>query len=156
MTLEEAVVTALKANATLQTLFGASPNTRIKGFDELGGFGLSPKSTPWAYDGAKLRSLIVVRETKLQRTQGYTDEDLQQNSVRQVLRLTYMDDRSVGYDNINAARKTVRSLLNYRYFTGLRTEFQDADKNERSKENNNACVISESYYAYGVLTLTMD
>lgn len=148
-TLTDAVVGALQTEPTLITLFGSAPS-RIKAFDELGSFGLTPASTPWAYSGAKLQPVLIVRTTRRQIVQGYQDEELQEQSVRQVVRLTYFDDRANGYGTIEAAMGVVHAKLNFQYFEGMRLEYQDDDLFLRTKEASNAATVNETFFAYGV------
>lgn len=156
-TLTDSIVGVLQVEPTLIGFYGSGASGRLRSYDALNIeagkpiLGLTPISAPWAFNGAKLRSTLIVRTTRRQAVQGYQDEVLQEQSVRSVVRLYYFDDRTAGYDLIEAAMGVVRAALNFKYFEGMRLEYQDDDLQQRTKEIGNAATVTETYYAYGVL-----
>jgi hypothetical protein len=155
-TLTDAIVGVLQAEPTLITLYGSGSTGRIRAFDQLNlnashVFGLTPQTASWAFSGAKMLPVLIVRATRRQSDRAYQDEEEQEQSVRSVVRIMYMDDRANGYDTIEAAMGIVRAALNFKYFEKMRLEYQDDDLFQRTKEANNAATVNETYYAYGVL-----
>lgn len=150
--LSETLVTTLAADAALQAIFGSGASSRIKAFNTLTEYAVTPKSAPWAFDGGIMLNSMIVRVTKERVILAVRDEVQQLQSVQQQIRITYMTDKSNTYDMLEDAAKRVYALMQFKYFDGRQMEYQEEDPSVRIKEIGNAATINDLYLAYGVKT----